>query len=134
MYISCKVLFSQNYAHYWLWAFFSFFIRKKQPFMFSISSALFLADNSFYVFLEKNKNKSELLKQKFFIDDWLSEPVFKTWLVKEKDNTWPQCSVFHKTIELSSSGCTALTDHAKEKKHAVKKISTFFTPVKKTVW
>ena len=55
--------------------------------MFSISSALFLADNSFYVFLEKNKNKNELLKQKFFIDDWLSEPVFKTWLVKEKDNT-----------------------------------------------
>ena len=44
----------------------------------------------------KTKNKSEPRRQKFFIDGWLSEPVFKARLVKDKDNTWAQCSTFLK--------------------------------------
>ena len=73
--------------------------------------------------------KSKVKNQKYFVDDWLYEDVFSTWLVKDKnDNTKARCSVCHKTIELSSSGRSALTDHAKGLKHtsAVNKVSTFF--------
>ena len=75
-----------------------------------------------------SKNKIEPRKQKFFIDDWLSEPVFKVWLVKDKHSTRARCSVCHKTKHLSSSDCAALTDHAKREKHddAIKNISIFF--------
>ena len=66
--------------------------------MFSITSALVVTGNSsvecqimcFSVSLEKmnkTKNKIKPLKQKFFIDGWLSEPVCKVWLVEDKDNT-----------------------------------------------
>ena len=44
-----------------------------------------MLDNVFCVSLEKmnkTKNEGEPLKQKFFIDDWLSEPLSKVWLVK----------------------------------------------------
>ena len=64
-----------------------------------------------------SKNKSEPQKQKFFIDDWLSEPVFKGWLVKDKHSTRARCSVCHKTIELSCSDRAALTNYAKREKH-----------------
>lgn len=84
--------------------------------------------------MNQTKNKSEPQKQNFSIDDWLSEHIFKVWFVKDKDNTQAQCFFCHKSIDLLSSGCAALTDHAKGKKYAVKKISTYFTPEKKPVW
>ena len=53
-----------------------------------------------------------------FVDDWLKDPDFTGWLVKVKaDKTKACCSICHKTIELSTSGRCALTDHAKGKKH-----------------
>lgn len=68
--------------------------------------------------------------QKYFLDSWLKEPVFTDWLVKDKENTKARCSVCHKVIELSSSGRSALTDHAKGKKHqqALLKVQNFFKP------
>ena len=53
-----------------------------------------------------------------FVDDWLKDPDFTGWLVKVKeDKTKTRCSICHKTIELSTSGRSALTNHAKGKKH-----------------
>ena len=75
------------------------------------------------------ENKTKVKKQKYFIDDWLQDEAFSNWLVKDKNgNTKASYSVCHKTIELSSSGHSALTDHAKGIKHisAVNKVSTFF--------
>ena len=73
------------------------------------------------------ESKRKVKKKKYFIDDWLQHEAFGDWLVKDKkDNTKARCSVCHKTIELSSSGCLALTDHAKGMKDisAVNKVST----------
>ena len=75
------------------------------------------------------ENKTKVKKQKYFIDDCLQDETFSNWLVKDKnDNTKARCSICHKTIELSSSGHSTLTDHAKGMKHisAVNKVSTFF--------
>jgi len=49
-------------------------------------------------------------------------------LSKDKDNTKARCTFCHKTVELSSSGRSALTDHAKGKKHKdiVDKKKNFF--------
>ena len=73
------------------------------------------------------ESKRKVKKKKYFIHDWLQHEAFGNWLVKDKkDNTKARCSVCHKTIELSSSGCLALTDHAKGMKHisGVNKLST----------
>ena len=75
------------------------------------------------------ESKRKVKRKKYFIDDWLQHEAFGNWLVKDKqDNTKARCFVCHKTIELSSSGCSGLTDHAKGMKHisAVNKVSTFF--------
>ena len=45
----------------------------------------------------------------------MSDPAFEGWLSKDKDNTKARCTYCHGNIELSSSGCSALTD-AKGKK------------------
>ena len=62
------------------------------------------------------KKKSLLKNQRHFNEAWLTDPSFKEWLCKEKDETKARCSLCHKTIELSSSGRSALTDHANGKK------------------
>ena len=49
--------------------------------------------------------------------DFLRDPAFQGWLSKDKDNTKARCTYCHKTVELSSSGRSALTDYAKQKKH-----------------
>jgi hypothetical protein len=74
--------------------------------------------------------KNEPKKQKYFLDAWLSDPLFTGWLCKDKELTKARCSVCHKTIELSSSGRSALTDHAKGKKHkeSNEKRKSFFKP------
>ena len=68
-------------------------------------------------------------KQKYFVDDWLTHDDFKIWLRKDAlDNKKAWCAIFYKSIELSSSGRGALTDHAKGKKHqdALLRVKTFF--------
>ena len=94
--------------------------------MFSFEKALHTWDRKLYSFLSSELRALPALM--FFIDYWLSEPVFKVWLVKDKHSTRARCSVCHKTKHLSCSDCAALTDHAKREKHddAVKNISTFF--------
>ena len=55
--------------------------------------------------------------------------MFDGWLCKaEACNTQACCSVCQKTIELSSSGHSSITEHAKGKKHkdAVEKRKNFF--------
>ena len=84
--------------------------------------------------MEKNKEK-KVKKQRYFIEDWLSDDNFKDWLRKDrKDNTKARCILCNKSIELSSSGRSALTDHAKGAKHneALKKVKIFFAEPKKT--
>ena len=59
----------------------------------------------------------------------MQDEAFRNWLTKDKNsNTKARCSVCHKTIKVSSSGRSALTDHAKGMKHisALNKVSTFF--------
>ena len=75
------------------------------------------------------ENEKKVKKHKYFIDDWLQNETFNNWLAKDKnDNTKARCSVCYKTSELSSSGRSVLTDHAKGMKHIspVNKVSTFF--------
>ena len=84
--------------------------------------------------MEKNKEK-KVKKQRYFIEDWLSDDNFKDWLRKDrKDNTKARCILCSKSIELSSSGRSALTDHAKGAKHneALKNVKIFFAESKKT--
>ena len=52
------------------------------------------------------------------MDAWLEDPYFIGWLSKIKnDKSKARCTLWHKTIELSTSGQSALTDYAKLKKH-----------------
>lgn len=75
-----------------------------------------------------NNKKNEIQNQKHFVDAWLSDPLFEKWLSKEKCDTQARCTICHKTIVLSSAGRSALTDHAKGKKHneALNKRNNFF--------
>ena len=66
--------------------------------------------------MSKEKQKKELRNKSHFVESWLSDPEFSGWLHKEKEEAKARCSVCHKTIELSLSRCSALTDHAKGKK------------------
>ena len=78
------------------------------------------------------KPQSELKKQRFFVDEWLRDPAFQGWLSKNKGNTKVRCTYFHKAIELSSSKCLALIDHAKGKKDiAIVDKKNFFKPKSK---
>ena len=63
------------------------------------------------------EKKSEPKKEKFLVDGWLRDPAFRGWFFKNKDNTKVRCTYCHKTIELSSSGRSALTYNAKGEKH-----------------
>ena len=75
---------------------------------------------------EKKSKKN----QKYFVDAWLEDPLFDgcIWCAKSKSVIQACCSVCHKMIELSSSGCSSITNHAKGKKHkdAVEKRKNFF--------
>ena len=69
------------------------------------------------------------IKQKYFVDDWLTHDDFKIWLKKDAlANKKARCARCHKSIEQSSSGRGALTDHGKRKKHqhALLRVKTFF--------
>ena len=53
--------------------------------------------------MEKNKEK-KVKKQRYFIEDWLSDDSVKDWLRKDrKDNTKARCILCNKSIRLSSS-------------------------------
>jgi len=56
-------------------------------------------------------------KQKYFVNDWLEDKEFKSWLRKDKEKTNAKCCLCHKTISLSTAGRSALTEHASGKKH-----------------
>ena len=80
-----------------------------------------------------NKNeesgKKVVKNQRQFIDTWLNDELFKDWLRKDLGDTKiAKCIVYHKTIELPSSGRSALTDHAKGAKHkeALHKVKSFW--------
>ena len=74
--------------------------------------------------------KSEPRNQNYFVDSCLDDPLFRDWLVRDKLNTRARCNVCHKMIELSSSGRSALNDHAKGQKHktSLDRVQNFFKP------
>ena len=67
-------------------------------------------------------------RKRNFVDDGLG------WLVKVKEVTKACCSICHKTIELSTSGRSGLTDHTKGKKHTevIDRRKNFFKPKSST--
>ena len=67
--------------------------------------------------MSKEKQKKELRNQIYFVESWLSDPEFSGWFYKEKGRNESKMLMRHKTIELSSSEHSALTDHGKGKKH-----------------
>ena len=70
----------------------------------------------------------KVTKQKFFVEDWLSDPDLKDWVQKDNNKANAQCSVCNKILALSTAGQSALTDHANGRKHskAVKKNTKLF--------
>ena len=67
--------------------------------------------------IEKDK-KSNVTKQRHFLDDWLGDPLFKDWLDKDKnDNTVAWYFVCSKTISLSTAGCSVLVEHGNGTKY-----------------
>ena len=68
--------------------------------------------------MKRVEKKKVVKNQRQFIDSWLNGELFKDWLRKDLGDTKiAKCAVCQKTIELSSSGRSALTDHAKGAKH-----------------
>ena len=59
-------------------------------------------------------NKSSIKNQKYFVDDWLKDPLFKDWLKKDDKSTRrARCKIWRKNFELSSAGQSAVVDHGK---------------------
>ena len=78
--------------------------------------------------MEKDK-EGKVKNQRHFIDDWLSDESFKDCLKKNlKDTTKARNVVCLKSLELSSSGRSALTAYVKGAKHneALKKVKSFW--------
>ena len=76
-----------------------------------------------------SSSKAKRLKK--FNDNWLEEDDFKAWLKKvEEDDRKFKCSICKKTLNLSSSGRGAVSDHANGAKHKeiVKKRNFFLKP------
>ena len=63
-------------------------------------------------------NKNSIKNQKYFVDDWLEDPLFKDWLKKnEKSAKRARCTICHKTFELSSADRSTVVEHGKCQKH-----------------
>ena len=79
--------------------------------------------------------KTELKKQKYLVDSWLSNLVFKDWILKNRENTRAKSTICHNVIELSSGGCSALSVHGngRKPKESVEKKMNFFKPKKQSV-
>ena len=60
--------------------------------------------------------------QTYFWDSWLEDDSFKRWLTKAPNKKRARCKLCKKSIELSSIGKKALTNHATVKKHSEKDI------------
>ena len=81
--------------------------------------------------MRKEKDSKETLK--VFQDDWLENRQCKPLLCRVKtDEHKFVCFVCQKVLELSTAGQSALTDHAKGKKHmdSLGKRNSFFKHVK----
>ena len=82
--------------------------------------------------MSKNKRKDSL-GQKYFVDDWLWNPLYKDWLKEDqKDLTIARCYECHKKISLSTPSQSAISDHGSSKKHtnSVEKRLEFFNKTK----
>ena len=80
--------------------------------------------------------ENKITKQRRFVDEWLSDPLFKEWLHKDKnDNTIARCFICSAKISLSTAGRSALVEHSKGKKHseALSKRNNFFSKNKRSV-
>ena len=78
--------------------------------------------------MKRVEKKKVVKNQRQFIGSWLNDELFKDWLRKDLGDTKiAKCVGCHKTIELSSSGQSTLTDHAKGVKHkeALHKVKYF---------
>lgn len=75
--------------------------------------------------MKKIKARSQQIN--FFQNDWLPDPAFKYKVWNNKENTKFRCWICTKSSKLSTTGCAALTDHGKGKKHkdAVKALEEF---------
>ena len=73
---------------------------------------------SLFFLQEMSTEKVTKGHQKVFQDEWLNNAQFKPWLsrVKNKKHKF-RCNICQKVLELSTPGHSALSDHAKEKKH-----------------
>ena len=82
---------------------------------------------------EMSKKKVTKGHQKVFQDDWLDNPQFKPWLsrIKNKKHRF-RCNVCQRVLEVSTSGESVLTDHAKGKKYIdnLEKRNSFFKNAK----
>ena len=88
----------------------------------------------FFKLVYKNEWK-KVTKQKFFVEDWLTDPDLKDWVRKDKNNkanAW--CSVCNKTLALLTADWSTLTYHANGRKYSetVRKIQNFFTSAEKS--
>ena len=64
------------------------------------------------------KEKKELTGQKYFLNDWLRNPLYKDQLKKDpNDLIITRCYVCHKKISLSPAGQSVINDHGGGKKH-----------------
>lgn len=59
-------------------------------------------------------------KQTFFLDEWLVDDKFKTWIAKGPTTTQYKCVLCSRVGYLSNMGRTALTSHMDSKKHREK--------------
>ena len=78
--------------------------------------------------MNEKVDKKDPKNQNYFLETWLSDPSFKDLFASDEKSTRTRCTICHKVIELSSSGCSGLTVHASGKKHAdaVAKVKNFF--------
>ena len=61
-----------------------------------------------------------------FQANWLEKPEFKKWLARVPGDIWSAaCKVCGKNFSLTSLGITAVTSHAKGKKHKQGKLCQF---------
>ena len=56
-------------------------------------------------------------KQRYFLEDWLQNIQYSSWLKRKDDKKVAYCAKWQKTMELSKMGVQALKSHMKGKKH-----------------
>ena len=64
----------------------------------------------------------------YFKEEWLSNPLFEKWLVKDTDKMSAKCRTCQVQLNLSNMGRRALTSYMEGKKHIQKSkpVSSFY--------